>query len=78
MLEDDAEDTIEAEIIQERSSEEDESLTLTQLGEHARMQLDLKTSGSMDFTAWQVFVLEMSDSVTVDHCKYLQQTNLCE
>ena len=53
MLEDDAEDTIEAEIIQERSSEEDESLTLTQLGEHARMQLDLKTSGSMDFTAWQ-------------------------
>ena len=77
----DAEDVVEAEIVEETSSssDEDESLTLTQLGERAQTQQasELKTSGDVDFTVWQVLASEMSDSVTVDS-DYLQQIKLRE
>jgi hypothetical protein len=77
----DAEDAEDAEIVEETSSssDEDESLTLTQLGERAQTQQasELKTSGDVDFTVWQVLASEMSDSVTVDS-EYLQQTKLRE
>jgi hypothetical protein len=76
--EEDAEDAVEAEVV-ESSSDNDESLTLMQLGERAQKQQasEFETSGDANFTVWQLLVSEMSNSITVDS-EYLQQTKLRE
>ena len=54
--------------------DEDDGLTLDQLGERA-LGNNFKTTGDEEFTAWQVLLSELSDSVTVD-CDYLQRMKL--
>jgi hypothetical protein len=78
VMQDDEEDAVEAEVV-DSSGDEDETLTLTQLGERAQIQQasEFETSGDANFTVWQLLVSEMSNSITVNS-EYLQQTKLRE
>ena len=59
------------------SSSDDENLTLGELGRCATSNKDgpFKTTGDVNFTAWQVLRDEMSDSTIID-CDHLQQMRL--
>ena len=53
----------------------DERITLSELGQQVEKSGQVKTTGDDDFTAWQVLRLDLSDVVVVD-CEYLQSRKI--